>query len=290
MTQRRAIRILIYLTVLGSTLTVFGSFLTFGFSSPNDASRQTYQLLDNPPPNSWRGVIPLRSTRAEVEQLLGKPKISDGALVIYDTPTERVNVVYSQGPCELTEIERWNVHATAMVTITKVIGDSGVWRVDDSTLATAIQSQLVHQPGPSVAVTFEPNATTTEADRRQIFELVVTEILQDEKKAERLLNLSRVVILRDGVTFDLPRPLRTNLIALDRNEIQKIAEQEKRVVFLNYEPLTSEGSRILATISLRDAVSPGSGPRVPYKFTFVFWCVRQNGHWVIEKSIGYAQS
>lgn len=174
--------------------------------------------------------------------------------------------------------------------ITKVIADSGVWQVDGLALETAIQSQIDNQPQPMVAVTFEPNATTTEADRSQIFELILAEILQDEKKAELLDNQSRVIVLRDSVNFALPQTLPTNLIALDTKEIQRIAEQEKRVVFLNYQPLTSEGSRILATISLRDAVWQRSGMRVPFKYTFAFWCIKQDGRWVIEESIGYAQS
>jgi len=44
----------------------------------------------------WRGFIPLKSTRADVERLLGKPN----QLGRYETQNERVTIWYSEGPCE----------------------------------------------------------------------------------------------------------------------------------------------------------------------------------------------
>lgn len=50
------------------------------------------------PTKEWRGIKPLRSTRADVERLLGAaPK---GALVVYDLPDEKVSVAYEMRKCE----------------------------------------------------------------------------------------------------------------------------------------------------------------------------------------------
>ena len=46
----------------------------------------------------WRGITPLRSTRADVERLLGPPTSESGSA--YATEGERVLVTYSQRPCD----------------------------------------------------------------------------------------------------------------------------------------------------------------------------------------------
>lgn len=51
----------------------------------------------------WRGIVPLHSTRADVERLLGKPNF-DGTY--YDFENERASIIYSREPC--TEGD-WNV-------------------------------------------------------------------------------------------------------------------------------------------------------------------------------------
>lgn len=51
--------------------------------------------------NSWQGIVPLHSTRAEVEQLLGPPKSSFGEIYLYDTSENRVSVSYTSDPCSV---------------------------------------------------------------------------------------------------------------------------------------------------------------------------------------------
>ena len=53
-------------------------------------------LAAPPPAKEWRGITPLRSTRADVERLLGPPA-SEG---VYVTERERVSVTYSRRPCD----------------------------------------------------------------------------------------------------------------------------------------------------------------------------------------------
>ncbi len=46
----------------------------------------------------WRGITPLRSTRADVERLLGQPEQVSGSL--YQTSNERISITYSERPCD----------------------------------------------------------------------------------------------------------------------------------------------------------------------------------------------
>jgi hypothetical protein len=178
----------------------------------------------------------------------------------------------------------------SFVAVSRVVAKSGVWQVDISALEGAIRNRLNREPEVTISATFEPNLIVTDSDRAKIFELVLRDILHDEQKAERLKDESRLIVLRGGVNFPLPEISQKKLLALNQDEIQEIAERSERVVFLNYEPLTVEGSRVLARIALKDAVTQRRSMRVQYKYTFLFTCVKENDQWVIEKSIGYAQS
>lgn len=55
-------------------------------------------LTENGSPQTagWRGIVPLRSTRGDVERLIGKPNIEYG---LYDIANERVRISYSGDPC-----------------------------------------------------------------------------------------------------------------------------------------------------------------------------------------------
>lgn len=65
--------------------------------------------------NSWRRLSPLKSTRVDVEALVGKASGSLGSTFTYDIPCGRLNVVYSKGNCELTEVQRWNVSSDVVI-------------------------------------------------------------------------------------------------------------------------------------------------------------------------------
>lgn len=48
------------------------------------------------PVSGWRGIVPLHSTRADVERLIGKPNFKYD---LYDIGNERVDIMYSSDPC-----------------------------------------------------------------------------------------------------------------------------------------------------------------------------------------------
>lgn len=70
--------------------------------------------------NSWNGITPLKSTREEVEKLLGKPmphsKAKDAAS--YKTKSERVFVLYSTGYCNIKPSNGWNIPKGKVIRIT----------------------------------------------------------------------------------------------------------------------------------------------------------------------------
>lgn len=55
----------------------------------------------------WRKIVPLQSTRADVEQLLGSGGKSYG--IVYELETGNLSIEYSTGPCRGDKREGWNV-------------------------------------------------------------------------------------------------------------------------------------------------------------------------------------
>jgi hypothetical protein len=63
---------------------------------------------------AWRGIVPLHSTRADVERLLGPPNIEDSE---YDIDGERAVISYSAQGCEEGLPGGWNVPPNTVVNI-----------------------------------------------------------------------------------------------------------------------------------------------------------------------------
>lgn len=66
-----------------------------------------------PKPKGWHGVVPLRSTRADVIRLLGPPNINGR---YYEIDNNTVHIDYSDGPCEKGK-SGWNVPRDTVVSI-----------------------------------------------------------------------------------------------------------------------------------------------------------------------------
>jgi hypothetical protein len=67
-------------------------------------------IIAHPQANSWRGIVPLHSTRADVEKILGPPTPDSKAMdaADYKTENERIFVLYSTGPCDVQPSNGWN--------------------------------------------------------------------------------------------------------------------------------------------------------------------------------------
>jgi hypothetical protein len=69
--------------------------------------------------NEWNGIIPLKSTRADVEKLLGKPLRPSNNAAQYKTKTENVMIVYAEKPCGVRPMSPGN-SPNALVVIMEV--------------------------------------------------------------------------------------------------------------------------------------------------------------------------
>jgi hypothetical protein len=63
---------------------------------------------------AWKGIVPLHSTRADVDKLLGPPTLEDSG---YDIEGERVLIEYSARGCEEGLPGGWNVPSNTVVNI-----------------------------------------------------------------------------------------------------------------------------------------------------------------------------
>jgi hypothetical protein len=64
----------------------------------------------------WRGIVPLHSTRADVERLLGKA--SDNCHCTYQTKEATVFVVYSEGDCKRGLSGGWDIRPDTVIRLT----------------------------------------------------------------------------------------------------------------------------------------------------------------------------
>src|SRR4030095_4314340 len=68
-----------------------------------------------PQAEGWRGLVPLSSTRRDVETVIGAPITPSGSS--YETKNENVFVQYSDGPCEKGWPYGWSVERDTVIMI-----------------------------------------------------------------------------------------------------------------------------------------------------------------------------
>jgi hypothetical protein len=86
--------------------------LLISFGSHRDPAQNV-----KPPANEWKGLVPLRSNRSDVERVLGSPAMPPTAFEIYKTETERVDVLYSAGPCSSSHSANWDVAKDVVISL-----------------------------------------------------------------------------------------------------------------------------------------------------------------------------
>ena len=69
--------------------------------------------------NIWNGIVPLRSTRSDVEKILGLPTPDSVAhhAADYKTKDGKVFILYSSGPCNTKPSNGWNVPELTVILI-----------------------------------------------------------------------------------------------------------------------------------------------------------------------------
>jgi hypothetical protein len=175
---------------------------------------------------------------------------------------------------------------TSLAVITKLKTNGGIWTPDEAQSEVAAKAKTEQNPDVFVPVTYEPNTDLTAADRDRILALVLEDMLQDPKKAERLGDTSRVVILKENNQWTLPRVAGTSIMALGPDDIRELSSKVDRLVYMVLQPLIVEGSQVIFEVKLQERVAHKPGPFVPFRFTFTFTCVKKNGDWSIKDSVG----
>jgi len=72
-----------------------------------------------PQANAWHGIVPLHSTRADVEKILGPPRPESKGIdaSTYQTESEKVFVLYSTGACDVKPSNGWNTTRGTVIEI-----------------------------------------------------------------------------------------------------------------------------------------------------------------------------
>jgi len=71
--------------------------------------------LTSPAIQNWRSIVPLKTTRAEVEAILGSG--DDDYLAIYKLKEGNLSIEYSSGPCRADRKGGWNVPDGIVITV-----------------------------------------------------------------------------------------------------------------------------------------------------------------------------
>jgi hypothetical protein len=104
---------------------------------------------------AWRGIVPLHSTREDVERILGEPSRLD---YIYDLNEATVRIVYATHPCQQGVPSWWGNWNVPRDTVTSIIVEANIpvrklkvrklaqykWYTDDS------QTTYYRLPGPGL--------------------------------------------------------------------------------------------------------------------------------------------
>ena len=85
-------------------------------STRNDNQGQCQSTSDQP--SSWRGLLPLKSSKLDVEKLLGPTKNVLG-LNEYETENEFIHVTYAKGNCHRSDFG-WKVPTDTILNITVI--------------------------------------------------------------------------------------------------------------------------------------------------------------------------
>jgi hypothetical protein len=133
----------------------------------------------------WRGIVPLHSTRADVERLLGDAS-AEKQLTTYQTKKEAVSVLYASGPpCGSDAGSEWKVPKDTVVNITVSPKDRVLLSELNIDLTTYDRSSGIHRQN---IITYFNNQ---EGIRIQTFQDEVMSITYFPSASDQKLKCSR---------------------------------------------------------------------------------------------------
>jgi hypothetical protein len=93
------------------------------------------------PAENWKSIVPLLSSRSDVERQLGLSDSQDCSECTYRTPTETAFVIYSRAPCQATTANGWNVPKGTVVRLTIFPRETSAEKIDRAKFAA---EKVVH--------------------------------------------------------------------------------------------------------------------------------------------------
>lgn len=113
------------IATMGNPVSFHGQSASRALQPVQDAAAQK---SDAKPINVWRGLIPLISTKSEVERLYRKPHVMIGSRSAYEFDKEKVLFTYAVGNCDPQD-SNWNVPAGTILEIEII--QQGIVSVND---------------------------------------------------------------------------------------------------------------------------------------------------------------
>ncbi|MGH9904405.1 MAG: hypothetical protein ACRD8U_02345 [Pyrinomonadaceae bacterium] len=93
----------------------------------------------------WRGIVPLHSTRADVERLLGPSAKPEAYAEVYELGNEAVFIQYSSGPCRKERKGGYNVPTGTVIQLRVSSSEKPRFsdlRIDESKYEKTVDSEL----------------------------------------------------------------------------------------------------------------------------------------------------
>lgn len=172
--------------------------------------------------------MPLHSSRADVERLLGPPATDRSDTVFYDYDAERVSIEYSRGPCAV-ELSLWNVPRDTVISVWVTpmtnqlsAADLNLGQSKYRKLRDEHREQVVHYIDEEEGIEYNIDEPTGVVGLIKYFPSAADKLLRCSEPANRL---------RETVKFDEY----TNIsFAAEKKKLDNFAKQLIRYSLRNY--------------------------------------------------------
>jgi hypothetical protein len=177
----------------------------------------------------------------------------------------------------------------AAVVLTKVRTNTGVWFIEPNVLNNETKVRVGATSKLQTAVIYEPNISLTADEKTQILDAVLNRLARDPDQAKLVSNSRGILVSRHDCSYAKQLSAAVPVEVLSLDEIQTIADRERRAVYIRCGGFDVEGSRVRVHLILNDRLARGSKPIViPFHYNFEFVLLKNGNKWIVEKSGGYS--
>ena len=168
-----------------------------------------------------------------------------------------------------------------VVAVQKAVGRDGVWEVPLPKLKVAVEGRLQNQAENNLAVKYTPHAHVNYEEQAEILKLTLQRVLNDEEM-RRYLMIKDDKVLLSAENISPAEAIQFNGRSIITITPQELSNTEGRLTYLNFGPVSSQGSTASAPIACRDIVKKGE-VFLPCRGSYVFTYKKKSGRWTIKK-------